>query len=157
MIERFKESYSYDPETGIITRRKNLGSYKAGGSLGSVNSMGYLLMRFEGKSHKIHRLAWAIQTGAFPDGEVDHINGIKTDNRFSNLRVVTKQVNQQNRHGPQANSKTGFLGVKPLGKKFLATIKVDKKPVYLGVFETAEVAYEVYLSAKRVLHVGCTI
>jgi hypothetical protein len=157
MIERFKESYSYDPETGIITRRKNLGSYKAGGSLGSVNSMGYLLMRFEGKSHKIHRLAWAIQTGEFPDGEVDHINGIKTDNRFINLRVVTKQVNQQNRHGPQSNSTTGFLGVAQYGRKFTATIKIDKKTTYIGVFETPELAYEAYLCAKRIHHVGCTI
>ena len=92
-------------------------------------------------------------TGEWPKGHVDHINGDKLDNRLENLRDVPPATNFRNR-GANRNNTTGFKGVTydKRRKKFLAQLKVDRRHVYVGRFDTAEEAHAAYLAAvtKRV-------
>lgn len=76
----------------------------------SINSDGYLMIMINGKAYPAHRLAWLIVYGTMPDGFIDHINRVRTDNRISNLRLVTHSENMQNRK-IQKNNKSGYRGV----------------------------------------------
>ena len=106
-----------------------------------------------------HRMAWLYMTGELPTADIDHINGIRNDNRFSNLRNVSRTVNLQNRRNAGANNKsTRIIGAYPsYANKFTSRIRVHGKDQYLGTFDTAQQAHAAYLSAKRRLHEGCTI
>lgn len=88
---------------------------------------------------------------------MDHINGNRSDNRWANLRDVTHSVNLQNQRRPKSDNKCGFLGVHAHPSGFRAYIGVNKVRLDLGVYATAHKAHQVYLSAKRRLHEGCTI
>lgn len=153
---------NYSEETGIFTwkYRGNLSkswnsrcAFKNAGCL----DRGYLIISLNGSTHRCHRLAWVYMTGKFPKGQIDHINGIGTDNRFINLRDVTPSENQRNRRCPQKTNKTGFLGVSKSRGKYLASIRIDAKNINLGRYETPEEAHGAYLLAKRKHHLTCTI
>ena len=77
---------------------------------------------------------------------IDHINGIKNDNRIDNLRNITRQQNTFN------TKAKGYSWNKPRGK-WLAEITIDGKRKYLGRFEKEEQAKEAYLNAKKVYHI----
>lgn len=155
---RLKEVFEYSPENGTLTRRlKQTGTAK-GSISGSTSSEGYLVTSVDGKVYKCHRLAWLYMTGEWPQGQIDHINGIRSDNRFENLRDVTKQTNIENqRKSQRSNKSTGVLGTFKNGKKFAARISHNNIKIYLGVFCTLEEASAAYIAAKRMLHAGCTI
>jgi hypothetical protein len=72
--------------------------------LGTSNGFGYLRITVLGKSYYAHRLAWFYMNGEWPD-QIDHINGIKSDNRIENLRNVTVQQNNQNKLNAQTPQK----------------------------------------------------
>jgi type II secretory pathway component PulK len=93
-------------------------------------------------------------TGAAPSGQIDHINKIKDDNRWSNLRDVSGSVNQQNRNRAMVTNSTQLLGAFKHGAKFCAKIHIDNKQVYLGSFATAEDAHLAYMTAKALCHEG---
>lgn len=157
---RLKELLSYDPETGIFIRLVNRQCVKAGDIAGSISSEGYLTVYMDGRSYKCHRLAWFYMTGEWPKGEIDHIDGKRANNAFSNLRDVSKNANIQNQKKPQSRNKSsGYLGVfkNYNSNKFMARITVNNRKIYLGSFSEAEDAHEAYLKAKRELHEGCTI
>lgn len=160
---RAAELLSYEPETGRLVWLANTGKKavnQVGASAGSKNAKsGYVVVSIFGKRYQAHRLAWALMTGSWPDGEVDHIDGNRANNRWSNLRAVSRSVNAQNQRHPQRNNKSGFLGVHAYRGKFRAVIRVAgrKSPVQIGAYATAEEAHQAYLKAKRRLHQGCTL
>jgi calcineurin-like phosphoesterase family protein len=88
---------------------------------------------------------------------IDHINGIKTDNRIENLRNVSQRCNIENVLKPRKHNKSKVLGVRKSKYGFYSSLAHDKKTIYLGHYKTAEEAHNVYLEAKRQLHEGCTI
>jgi hypothetical protein len=155
---RVRELLHYDPETGqfvwLISSSPNC---KPGQVAGTTTAKGYRQIRVDGTTYLAHRLAWLHATGAWPQGHIDHINGITTDNRMVNLRDVSHSVNMQNTRRASRNSQSGVLGVSPLGKRWIAKIRVDGADVFLGSFATIEAAAEAYLSCKRQRHEGCTI
>lgn len=156
-VERVKELLDYDPETGIFTWIAKRGRGAAGGVAGWVETTGYRRILVAGKKFKEHRLAWAMVHGEFPNSDIDHINGIRDDNRIVNLRLATRSQNAQNLRGPTSLNKTGFLGVRKNGNRWNAVITIDKQYIYLGCFKTPERAHQEYIEAKRVLHEFCTI
>lgn len=93
---RLKELLTYDENTGVFTRIKSVqgSGYRVGNK---PNGTGYLPVCIDYKSYLQHRLAWLYVHGEFPDGHIDHINRVKTDNRLCNLRVVTDFENSQNK------------------------------------------------------------
>lgn len=80
----------YDPETGGITKR--------GKTDWCQQKRGYMLVSIGGVQHKAHRLAWFYMTGSWPKNHIDHIDGDPTNNRWSNLRDVTRSQNLRNQH-----------------------------------------------------------
>jgi hypothetical protein len=85
----------------------------------------------------VHRLIFALHNGRFPNKDIDHINHNRSDNRPENLREVDKAENNKN-YSKYSNNSSGITGVSKKGKKWQARIQVDKKPIYLGVFNTIE-------------------
>lgn len=156
---RLMELFDYDPETGIFVRKVAVCNAKVGRETGSVNTGGHLGFRIDKKMYLAHRLAWLYVHGAWPTGQIDHINGIPTDNRIDNLRDVSRSINSQNLHAARRDNKVGMLGVcwRGSSKKFIAQIQVGGKVRHLGMFKTAEDAHQAYLQAKRQHHPGCTI
>lgn len=150
---------NYNPETGEFTwsSRGSRSRTTAGSRAGAVGKLGYHLICLGNYKHLAHRLAWLVTHGEMPAGDVDHINGIKTDNRICNLRAIPRSENIQNIRVCRTNSKTGILGVVACGKKFTAAIGFGGRHKHLGSFTTADEAHQAYLKAKRIHHPGCTI
>lgn len=151
-----KAQLKYDPDTGVFTRIKvnPQSRLNVGDIAGCLTGDGYLCFMVNKKLYLAHRLAWFYMTGNWPKNQIDHINCIKTDNRFCNLREATNLENRQNIHIPQSNNKTGFRGVsieKESGK-FKAQIKVNNKKITLGRFDKPEEAYQAYLNGKAKHH-----
>jgi hypothetical protein len=142
---RVAELLSYDPLTGIFTWKIAPGGRQdlSGKVAGCLRQGRYSVIYIDGKEYKAHRLAWLLYTGSWPKAQIDHINRIRHDNRIENLREATKSENQIN-SAMYRNNKSGYRGVcfhKATGK-WQAEVKRNKKPNYLGVFETAEEAYK---------------
>lgn len=115
--QRLKELFTYDPETGKFTRNMSVQGRHAEVIAGGMTVKGYLSIGVDRKSYLAHRLAFLYMTGEWPKEHVDHINEIKTDNRWINLRDCTRSENFKNT-GPRKTSKTGVKGVSktPKGK-----------------------------------------
>lgn len=157
---RLQETVRYDWSTGIFTNLLDRGKKaKAGAPIGFLEKTGYLQARIDGRTYRLHQLAWLYMRGYWPEGVMDHINGNKADNRWANLRLVNHTINNQNKRGATSRNKTGFLGVSVVAESgnFLAQIKYGGKQRRLGEFPTPELAHAAYLSAKRQFHEGNTL
>ena len=151
---------SYNPATGFFhwTNPPNKASgIRPGDIAGYVMRNGYRRIGINGESFKAHRLAWLFTYGGWPEGQIDHINGNRDDNRIKNLRDVTHLINAQNRRIANKNNSNGFLGVSATKGRFMATICIDSKKKYLGTFGTPEEAHAAYRAAKVANHEGCTL
>ena len=158
-VEYLRQVLDYNPDTGIFIwkHRPNLmpknNNARVGKNAGSVNANGYLIIHIDGINYQAHRLAWAYIYNDIDIDQIDHINGAKSDNRICNLRKSTHGQNQQNR-SKFKNNKSGFKGVsffKPL-KKWRADLRVGKKLIYLGYFNTPQEAHNAYCNAARLYH-----
>lgn len=91
-------------ENGALIRddRKN--------STGSYDKDGYLIIKVKGKQFKYHRIVWLLNYGDFPNGEIDHINRNKNDNRIENLRLATRKIQNQNKDF-KPNKNTNVVGI----------------------------------------------
>lgn len=155
-----RELLDYEPSTGIFRWKNSRRSPLFNGKqVGSDDLYGYKTVRLDGKSYKLHRLAWLYVHGVWPAGDVDHINGQRSDNRIDNLRDVSRKVNLENQREAKNNRSTGLLGAYFDRRKnrFYSRISVDNKSVNLGYHPTAEAAHAAYIEAKRRLHEGCMI
>jgi hypothetical protein len=157
---RLRELLHYDPDTGIFTRKvRTSHRINVGDKAGSLRPDGYLKISLHHKAFLSHRLAWLYMTGEWPEHQIDHINGVRTDNRFVNLRDVTPTHNQQNQRVAHVRNKScGLLGVTlARNNKWQAQICVNKRQTFIGLFDTPQEASEAYLTAKRKMHAGCRI
>lgn len=155
--EQVSKLLAYDPDTGVLTWRSSRGGVRAGAVAGRLKRNGYVEIGVLGRLLQAHRLAWLLETGAWPTGEIDHLDGSPSNNRISNLRDVTHSANQQNLKRAQSNNSSGFLGVSSCKGSWKAQIGVGGKPRHLGTFDSPEAAHAAYIEAKRKLHPGCTI
>jgi len=157
--DRLKELLHYDPETGLFTRRTSTGGKHAGSVCGAPQNRGYIQVMVAKVNYLAHRLAWFYVNGVWPENDVDHIDGVRTNNQWKNLRSATRSFNLQNMHKSHVDSVTGFLGCTydKSRNKYSASIFTDGKRKHLGRFASAIEAHEAYLKVKRQIHDGCTI
>ncbi len=147
-VEYLHECFAYDPETGVLTWKErprehfsrpgshlNFLTRWAGRSAGAQSKLGYLHVGVDGTLHPVHRIAWALHYGAWPDRQLDHINLIKDDNRIANLRGVDNATNCRRQVRPR-NNPSGCLGVfwNDKSGKWQARIKFMGKAYHLGMF-----------------------
>jgi hypothetical protein len=140
-----RELLNYDPDTGVFTRKHKTGDdweakrwnrKWAGTEAKRMNPQGYISIRIKKDQTLGHRAAWLFHYGEWPSGHIDHINGIRNDNRICNLRIANPVANGRNRKVPK-NSKTGIPGVcfKPHIKKFQVQIGGAERALVIGRFE----------------------
>lgn len=145
-----KELLNYNPETGAFTWRKVGKHIQEGRLAGTLNSQGYSKIHVQRKEYKAHRLAWLYTYGTFPENQIDHINGVRDDNRIDNLRAVTNAENHRNRKLRCTNT-SGVSGVswfRP-NKAWGAYISDDGKRIFLGLFADLFSAVAARKSAER--------
>lgn len=154
---------SYNPENGVFLWRtrprehfRSLHEFVrwnnryAGKMAGSADTKGHLQITINDQRYAAHRLAWVYMTGEWPDLEIDHANGQKSDNSWLNLRQATMSQNMTNRPPPRT-SKSGLKGVRldVATGKWTAMIIIRKQ---LGSFDTREAAADAYDQAASKIH-----
>jgi len=150
--------FEYNPDTGILTwkrrecdvsifdRRWN--ARNAGKIAGYKNGQGYIMVQVNKNNYVAHRIIWRLMTGEWPSSEIDHINTVRDDNRWVNLREASSVQNAWNRR--RRVSKLGLPpGVTRNRSKFSAKLWVGGKWRCLGTFETVEEAADVYVQAAK--------
>ena len=157
LLNFIRERFFYDELTGFLYRNGHIkNSYRCNLRSGTLKATGYRHVTINGKEYLEHRIIWLYVHGELPN-VIDHIDGNTCNNKLSNLRNVNYTVNMQNRRAPNKHNKSGYLGVSKVGSRWKATIVKDRKSIYLGAFDSPEIAYNAYLTAKRIAHEGCSI
>jgi hypothetical protein len=144
----------YNPDTGTILWKVNIGSARIGDILRANSSNGYSRVGVNKHTYYTHRLAWLLYYKEWPTKLVDHIDGNKTNNSISNLRLALPSQNTYNATLSNKNT-SGYKGVSKVSNstKYMARIKdLDGKTKYLGLFLTPEEASEAYNKAAKELH-----
>jgi len=132
---KLKRLLTYNPDSGLFTRNFSRGSGKKGTVSGHVNKYGYVQVIIDRKVFRAHRLACLYMTGKFPVDQMDHINHIRDDNRWINLRQADSKENCKNMSLSKRN-KSGTCGVNwsEPRKRWCSSIRVNRKLIYLGRF-----------------------
>jgi len=134
--EYLKEILHYDPETGIFTWRVKKVYFLKVNDIAGYLDQGYRKIRINSKGYRAHRLAFLYMNGEFPPDQVDHINHVKDDNRWCNLRMVTSSENQRNLKMSKTNT-SGFVGVSwhKGSKKWRVELLIKGKKKCFGLFK----------------------
>jgi len=147
-VQELRDMFEYHTD-GYLIRKKN------GKPCGmhANNGKGYAQVWCGGKLLYAHRIVYAIVHGKMPEGQIDHLNGDRSDNRIENLRDVSKSVNMHNCKKPKDNS-SGFTGVSWHARyqKWLAYITIDNRNIHLGYFTEFEDAVYARKMAKIKYH-----
>lgn len=168
--EYIRECFEYDPDTGELTWKSRPRNHfptergwrifhksYAGKVTGCMDHMGYLIVLIGGRPYPVHRVILALVTGAWPTEMVDHINGVRHDNRLVNLRAATRE---ENRHNTLVR-KDSSTGVKGVGKPrvradgslaWRASITAFKVKTHIGYFPTKEQAAAAIREARKKIH-----
>lgn len=148
--DQLKKILHYDPETGLFTNAvtRSASAIKAK-IAGATDGKGYRHTTIKGKFYRLHQLAFIYMGHPVPK-VVDHINRVRTDNRWCNLRAANQKINSANSTLSRKNT-SGYRGVSRNSSsgKWHAQIKIDGKQTYLGRRDTPEEAYELYVKAAR--------
>lgn len=101
--------FKYDASTGLFSRSRNRGKWLIGSEAGGLDAKGYVCISINGSKYKAHRLAFLYMVGEIPS-IVDHVNGVRNDNRWCNLRSCNANQNAFNRR-VHSNNVLGIKGV----------------------------------------------
>lgn len=149
--ETLSRILDYDPGTGRFVWKINASTKaQVGKDAGTLDSYGYTIIRFQGKGYKAHRLAWILTYGEEPDGLIDHINRVRSDNRISNLRVVDAHQNAQNL-GIHKKNRSGYRWVSWFSQygQWKARFNYRSKSVFVGYFDDPHEAYMAAVDARK--------
>ena len=130
----------YDPLSGVFTKKST------GKILGCKHSKGYIVISVKGNLFLAHRLAWSLVNGDIGEYQIDHINHNKTDNRLSNLRLVSNKENHKNK-GAKNGKVLGVNWYKPYNM-WRSRIMVDGKDINLGYFKDYGEAFRARKNAE---------
>lgn len=160
---QLRELFDYDPASGVLTWRKRgehwfksqrdcqaWNTRYAGKPANYIHKLGYVVVRLFGRAYKGHRVAYAIHYGRWPTLQIDHINGVKTDNRIANLREVDNQTNARNTKIHRHNT-SGFSGIywHKRDRKWIARIGTTKAGSFIGAFKNLDDAIAARKAAEK--------
>jgi hypothetical protein len=151
--DELRNHLDYNPETGLFIWKipTNPKRVPKGSQAGTLNTSNHVLIQFNGTIIPAHRIAWCMTHGYWPEGDVDHANCIKSDNRLANLRACSRSQNMANM-GRRKDNSSGFKGVSPHRDKWSAEVSFERKRFYLGLFDTPEAAHAAYCAKAQELH-----
>lgn len=157
-LDRVREFLEYQPATGdfvwLVDRKSYGGGVKAGDVAGTSKD-GYVQIICLQRKWRAHRLAWLLMTGSLPPNgfEIDHINGQRSDNRWANLRQVSRSQNNYNL-GVSKRNVSGTKGVSWVSarNKWLARLKVEGRVIHLGEFDLLSDAVAARKAGERAHH-----
>ena len=148
-IDQLHEMLKYNPDTGKFIWRERAEDFPsplsairgfnarcAGKLVYEEGHKGYRRIQLLGKRYKSHRLAWAMHHGDWPADQIDHINGVRSDNRIGNLREASQTENSRNVRLTASNM-SGVIGVywNKVNFRWSADIGVNNSTVHLGTFK----------------------
>lgn len=139
---------SYDPTTGKFTHIKSVGSARRGACAGHLKDRGYVEIGIAGRRYAAHQLAWLLVYGDWPASQIDHVDGNRSNNAISNLRLCDQSLNNANTRKRDCNT-SGHKGVAwhRRQSKWVASIKVRGRQKHLGYFDDKRAAASAYADA----------
>jgi hypothetical protein len=149
-LEELREYLDYNPDTGILTWKRQKGLVKKGQEAGTVNTEGYRIISFKFKKYRCNRIAYYMHYGVDPLAiDVDHKNGNKLDQSLTNLRLATNQENSFNQ-GLSKNNTSGVKGVSwnNRDQRWVAMIGYNRKNINLGYYINKEDAIQARREAE---------
>jgi hypothetical protein len=159
--ERLKELLHYAPKTGYFTWRTASGRgqpiNRVGQLAGKVNPAGYVRISIDGVRYLAHRLAYLYMTGRWPEQLIDHINGLRHDNSWRNLRDADHVQNGQNVHRAKQGAPLPGAYWRPRRNRWEAQLRIAGVHRHLGYHDTPEQAHAAYVAAKRQHHAFNTL
>ena len=135
--EDLKKVLDYNPDTGVFTWTiKTCRKVVAGKEAGSLSHHGYTEIRLGRILYRAHRLAYLWMTGKHPIEHIDHINRVRHDNRWVNLRECNNSENTRNTPIKKSNT-SGYIGVSwsKLAQKWEAYVMLNYKKYHVGLFQ----------------------
>jgi hypothetical protein len=155
-VKRLRELIHYHPANGSFIWIKSPAynkSHLVGAVAGSLRD-GYRVIFIDRKCYQASKLAWLYMTGKLPDCPVDHKDRNHSNDEWKNLRLATVSQNNANRRSPQNKGplpRGVYIAIRSyrLRKPYGASIKVNGKCKYLGMFDTPEQAHSAYKNAAK--------
>lgn len=144
-VDRLSRLFKYDPDEGVLLKmesRRN--GFVPGMKVGHAHPNGYVYVCIDRRNVPVHRAAWALYYGAWPESDLDHIDQNKANNRIANLRLATPSQNQANTIRVNTLRRRG---VRLMKGRYQANIKVRKKQINLGTHDTIDEAAHAYNKA----------
>lgn len=142
-----------DDETGLLIRKKRTSnSVQIGDIAGNKHPNGYIGISVNGDHYPAHRIVWLLKTGEWPNGDIDHIDGDRSNNRFENLRQVDRRTNSRNQKLRSTN-KSGVMGVhwNSRYERWIAQINDENGRKHLGFFVSKDDAIAARKAAEVAL------
>ena len=129
------------------------GKKRIGDRAGNSSTSGYRYVMLDGKNYLEHRVIWRIVNGAWPTGELDHINGTRNDNRIENLRECSRKENLYNTSS-HVDSSSKYKGVdfRKSRNKWRASCCIGGVKVVIGQFSTELEAARAYDEYVKIYH-----
>ena len=153
-FERLKELLSYDPCTGEFRWLVDRQRARKGSIAGTICPVyGYRLIGIDYKHYRANRLAFLFMTGVWPKETVDHIDRVRTNDAWSNLRDVSFEVNSRNRSvSPKSRSGVNGVNWQEDRQRWFAHVSIGGKSKALGRFKKLEDAIAARRSAEEAIH-----
>lgn len=150
--ETVRRHLLYNPRTGVFTWKWHKIKKYIGREAGCLNNRGYTCITIAKKIYTAHRLAFVYMTGKMPLTQVDHIDGVRNNNKWENLRISDHSTNQMNSRLRCTNT-SGYKGVSwdNSNKQYVVRIKKNYKSYFLGNFDDAAEGYKAYVKAAKEL------
>jgi hypothetical protein len=152
-LECVSSLLEYHAEIGIFLRRKDTRGARAGQIAGCSARNGYVMIRVADGAYLAHRIAWLLSYGEWPDGVIDHINGVRSDNRLANLRLCSTSENLRNAKLRSDNT-SGVKGIywnKKLSS-WQVHVKDGGRTVYGGIYKDLDDAKRAVMQLRERLH-----
>lgn len=149
---KLENEVSYDPEKGVF-QWVRFGRGRRKTQIGNLNTDGYVRLRVNGVNYPAHKVAWYLFYQEWPQKEIDHIDGVRSNNKISNLRLATRSQNCYNKTSSR-NSTSKYKGVSwdSSRNKWITSISVNGRTKHLGRYDSEEEAYQNFVEAAKVLH-----
>lgn len=138
---------NYDPQTGIMMWIRTISNRAQKGHIVVYKTNGYAAVRICGKLYRVHRLAWLIMTGSWPEFEIDHKDRDRSNNRWDNLRPATRAENARNTNAHNDGSGCKGVSFHAQSGKWRSRIFMEGKEKSLGLYQTKEDASAAYNAA----------